>query len=168
MKLFLSALFALVVFAGHSSCKKSCHTWGITGVSINRSSSIPDNGAIVVQYEKSGDFATVVDAFYNMPTSGLTGPDRINVSFPVTSADSYMPYNYDWIVILLPSGRTYKIRNISHDNKQIAEFSIGMGSKNGYPCTNRTDYVMNDVALSSKDGYAVSSGSSTIALRFAY
>ncbi len=168
MKLFLSALFALIMIAGHSSCKKSCRTWGISGVSIWSNGSIPDTGAIVVQFQKSGDFANVEDTFYNMPVSVVAAPNHIDVGFPVTSADQYLPYNYDWIIILLPSGKTYRIKNISHENKQIAELSIGMGGRDDAPCTNRTDFVMNDVSLSSKDGFAVTTSSSSVALRFVY
>ncbi len=168
MKQVLYALIAIVTAVGHSSCKKSCRTWGISGVSIWSNGSIPDTGAIVVQFQKSGDFANVADTFYNMPVSVVAAPNHIDVGFPVTSADQYLPYNYDWIIILLPSGKAYRIKNISHENKQIAELSIGMGGRDDAPCTNRTDFVMNDVSLSSKDGFAVTTSSSSVALRFVY
>lgn len=169
MKQVLPALFGLILLAGQSSCKKSCHTPGITGVSIwSASGTIMDTSAIVVKYLKTGDFNSVEDTFYNMPVNMFAAPSHIDVGFPVTSADAHLAYNYDWMVILLPSGNTYRIKNISHDNRQIAELSIGMGGRNDATCTNRIAFVVNDVPLTSQDGYVVSSGGKTIALRFIY
>lgn len=135
MKLFLCSLVAAVCFV---SCKKSCQTPSITAIYIDRPATATDTSAVVTQYRKGSNF-TVVTGTFNDLYASTSGPGFFTIYFPITT-DGFVAYYYDWKITLLPSGKTYLVQDISHDNsKQSSDFSIGEVKQ----CVNSVHYTVN-------------------------
>lgn len=136
MKSLILSAFIVATAFGYSSCKKSCHTSDISGVDIEHLDSA-DTAAVIIQYKKNSNFATALST----TTSKL---DRVyGVNFPATKY-AVIVYNYDWKITLLPSGKTFAIKNVSHkDEYRSSGFSIGEADL----CYNDIYYTVNDSAL---------------------
>lgn len=135
MKSLILFAFIVATVFGYSSCKKSCHTSSITGVVFTDYST--DTAAMVIQYKKGSNFATALSTTTPKLVPGY------GVNFPATN-DAFIGYNYDWKITLLPSGKTFAIKNVSHkDEYRSSGLSIGEADL----CYNDIYYTVNDSAF---------------------
>jgi hypothetical protein len=128
--------------------KQTCITPGIVfelSLGVN-----PDTIMNVVQYRKNGNFSDSVGSFKNSPLyAGPVGTTMM--MFPAAAYTNNAYYDYDWIMTLVPSGKVYKISNLSHGN---AKRNMGMGEVKD-ACVNTISCNVNG------KGYKVNESNST-------
>ena len=128
-RLIIFVLLTGVIF--NSSCAHySCNTYGIRGLQINSSSTIADTNAAVSRYTQDGTFTNLVEAY---SVSVFGADDMKFLNFPVSGKDAW---NYDWMVVLRPSGKTYKLRQFKAE-----------GDESVVHCVNPIHYLVNDSAM---------------------
>ncbi len=98
--------------------------------------SIRDTMATVVDYLKNGAFSTPVDTFAALPF--FYAIQSSQYSLPKGATDEFL-YKYDRIITLYPSGRTYKMRNVTHNER-----SVKGADSDPVGCTNDIFFVVND------------------------
>jgi len=133
MKKVTGVISALSIIAFLGSCKTiNCTTPVISKIVFYSSIStnlIPDSTATLVKSTKGTNFAQIAEIY---PTINLTRIDyNKRLTLPDKGNDTY---DYDWMVTLHPSNRTYKITKISHES---------LTSKSS-DCTNTVSYKIND------------------------
>ena len=128
-RIFILALFVLVTV----SCKRrTCTTYGIQGVSVVAASgtNLTDTIIKVVRYPKNSSFQNPVDSFQKFyeyyPGNTLT---------VIFDTSSFANYDYDLVCTLYPSGKTFQINKITHEN--------GKSDKPGLSCVNPVHYFVN-------------------------
>jgi len=146
------------------SCSKNyCLTPFIGEVAFIVNDTIPDTSALLVQYTKGRNFTTV-EATYTiaMYRSSQTGY-HYGFGFPYfVGSGNGIAYDYDWEFTLLPSGKVYKLKNISHTNN----YTKGYGEVKEN-CVNTVNYNVND-SLYSDVSSPVSSSSASATLSVKY
>lgn len=103
--------------------------------------SIPDTLATMTKYKQSTNFTTVV---FDTTVSN-SSPRYGGRTFPFSNAGGDF-YANDLIIKLMPSGRTYKIKDISHEN--------GHRSDDRDVISNSFSYVVNDSIYKVPSGYS--------------
>ena len=147
------------------SCGKTgCLTPSVYYVAFNNADSIPDTSANVVQYQKGSSFNTVVNSY---DSTGLFRTyNASHKELPLGNAASGVisAYDYDWMVTLLPSGKVYKLTNISHSNNMQSNGGIG-GIRDR--CVNSVSYNVNGTNHTAGIGNT-SSSSASVDLAISY
>lgn len=133
MKKLLALGGVVVLLAGISSCykKTDCTVPNIRKVVFYNTSPtyvIPDTGYSLAKAQKGSRFAFISDSFFHRLDNNKT------IYMPDAGAESY---DYDWRVILYPSGKIYEITKLTHDDVNT----------NGGPCTSTVSYAVNDSAV---------------------
>ena len=127
-----SLILVLFVLVTVSCKRRACISYGVQGVSVSTGtgSTLTDTVLKVVRYPKNGSFQNAIDSFEQhyeySPVSSLT------VLFDTSS---FANYDYDLLCTVYPSGRTYRITNITHEN--------GKSDKPGFSCVNPVHYFVN-------------------------
>ncbi len=143
----LIIVFIIIVFScGITSCNKttSCSDpkyCELQFYTTSQTDTIKDISGKIMEYIKGNNLATVVDSFVfdslvSLNVVGQNSFSQLYISFSDHSADIY---NYDWKIILLPSGRTYTLTKVSHDNRTIRQ-----SNENNLACINDITYMAND------------------------
>lgn len=91
---------------------------------------IPDTSASIGKYNTGTHFSQLAESF-----SKVLLDKNKQLAFPYKGAETY---DYDWQITLQPSGRTYFIRNITHDDKNTQ----------GNNCTSTINCFVNDSVYS--------------------
>lgn len=135
MKSGISLVVLLGITIGFIACKKTinCETPVIKKVKFYSSLSsqkVPDTSVSINKCRKGSGFSEVSEIF---PLLLLTKVDNYNKSLtlPGKGEDTY---NYDWEIELQPSGKRYRISDISHESAT---------SKSHY-CSNGVSYKLDD------------------------
>jgi hypothetical protein len=133
MKRLFVPLAVLLMAAGFSACykKTNCTTPLIRKVVFYVNSTavtISDTGALLVKASKGSMYSQIADTLYSRLDNSKS------VYFPDNGADTY---DYDWKVVLIPSGYTFKIQKLEHDDV----------NSNGGPCTSTVSYTVNDTMV---------------------
>ena len=134
MQRILIAFGALVLSAAlAASCSKpSCvyqpvkHVVFYAPGSVNE---ITDTAVSLYKYNPDGKFDQLAEAFSSIPL------DKNKVmNFPDNGSETY---DYDWVVVGIPSGNNYTIAQLAHDDKNV----------NGNNCSSTITYNLNGEAV---------------------
>jgi len=130
--LLILSLFALAAV----SCKRrACISYGVQGISISSpgGGNIPDTAVKVVRFLKNG--SVPVDSFQQHYDYY-----PVNTLMVLFDTSSFANYDYDMICTLYPSGKTFQVTNLTHEN--------GKSDKPGFSCVNPVHYSVNGQATS--------------------
>ena len=94
------------------------------------SDTISDTSATVIEYIKGSNFTKPRDSFPNI---------RFAQQYVPFSDHRNDVFNYDWMVILYPSAKSYTVKNVQHDNRSITQ-----DNEDDKTCTNDVFYTTND------------------------
>jgi len=132
MKFTFVYIAALATLALPSCQEKPCNSYGIAGIQVETTdnSNIPDSTMRVVRFQKDGGFSKPIDSF-ERPISNYPS-NFFLVRFNEVSATDY---NFDCVCKMYPSGKTFAISHIYHEN--------GKG-KPGLSCVNAVHYTLNN------------------------
>ncbi len=134
MKRVIGIIAALGIIANLGSCKKpiNCTTPVISKILFYSSIStytVPDTTATLEQYRKNTLFTQLSQRYPSIRLAVVDFNKRLYL--PNNGVDTY---DYDWIVTLHPSGKTYAIRGVSHQSSTSTTSD----------CTNTVTYYVND------------------------
>ncbi len=125
-------LLSLIAISTLSCKRRACISYGVQGILVSASSSVTltDTMMKVVRYPKNGSFQNPVDSFQQgydyQPVGSMT------VQF---AASSFSNYDYDLLCTVYPSGKTYQVTKITHED--------GKSDKPGFSCVNPVHYFVN-------------------------
>lgn len=146
-------LMAFIILS-FSSCtrKYTCHNsydYVFQFFTYTSDTSIMDSIATVSEYVKGSNFTAHTYTFSNIPMGNFKNTlmaNRYHQQYILFSkytlllkADPEYMFKYDRIITLHPSGRTYELRDISHNNR-----SIKNANNDEIACTNDVTYYAND------------------------
>lgn len=138
MKYFLLFVTSLAIL---TSCeKKPCETYGIAGITMNASNNkLHDTLLIVKRFKKDSNFQEPLD-------SVSAGAANYMVVVFDSSKKVAENYQFDYLCKVIPSGNTFKISNIYHDDEK--------GSA-GLSCVNKLHYSINGKNVEQKGYYTM-------------
>ena len=135
----VACLLSLTFFV---SCQRTVYcTVPMTYIAFRNASSMADTEMDLYVYHTGGSFAQPVDSFLSIY---MRDTDYVNNPAITVFKSSYLladveksPYQFDWKVVLKPSGTTYKV-SIRHDDR-----SVKSDSEDEYYCTDNVFYNVN-------------------------
>ena len=153
--------FLLVAFSCYIvSCGKTqCLTPAVYEVVFNSADSIPDTSANVVQYQKGSGFSNILNSYNGSGLGRTYDADHKELALGYSAGELISAYGYDWMITLLPSGKVYKLTNISHSNNSQSNGGIG-GIRDR--CVNSVSYSVNGTINSAGSRTTTSSSADAI------
>ncbi len=160
MKRTITAFVLVAFYCSIVSCGKTqCLTPAIYEVVFNSTDSIPDTSANVVQYQKGSGFSNILNS-YNGSVLGRTyDADHKELMLGYSTSELTSAYGYDWMITLLPSGKVYKLTNVSHSNGTQSSGGIGEIRDR---CVNTVSYSVNGTINSAGSPTTTSSSADAI------
>lgn len=159
MKQIITAIAIFLAFCLFSCGKTSCLTPSVGFVFTNNADTIPDTIAYVIEYQKDGTFLHPVDSFGNLALAIHTSATEGKYLDIPDSHGGSVFYNYDWKIVLQPSGKSYLVTNANHSNEKSSSTGLG-GVKSR--CVNSVSYNVNGVNYDSGVWQTMSSSASVI------
>lgn len=106
---------------------------------------IYDTSALIVKFAKGSNFHSQIDTIAHIALQNINvyAVDRYaqkGITYTPYSGDIY---NTDILIVLYPSGRSYRITKMEHDNKTMTE-----KNSDHYACSDNINYLVNDTAAS--------------------
>lgn len=131
-------LVAAIAFLAIASCtvSKDCTTPRIFSFNLIPAAGnyISEDSATVIQFTKDGNFSEI-----EQQTTAVLQPGDSGKMVLISYVNQ--PENYDWKIILIPSGRTYIIKDIHFSNDHVEQSRF---NKKDVVCFNKVFYTVNN------------------------